>query len=818
EDRLLTAYQRGRGAGVGVVAEAQLAPVLAARPELGEDQVAMVRSICTSGHRIQCVLGPAGSGKTFALAAAARAWQDAGYRPLGAVVQGTATEVLRDATAMECSTVASLLYRLDEGLATLDEHSVVIVDESSTIGNRDLARLAGHVERGGAALRLIGDPAQHSAVAAGGGWRVLLERYPEDRAELVVRRRQAAEEMTEVRLASIDYAAGKISEALERLRRDDRVVEADTPDQLLDALAADWYVDRLYRAANPDSPRSSMIADHHVERRELNTRARALLAADGTLRGPVVEVAGQSFCAGDEVVAMEQDRRLRSKQGRDAGFVHNGERGGVVEVRPGPRPVVVVDFERRGQVEVSEPHLAKWVRPGVVGQLAHGYAVTSNMAQGETYQAGRHLSTDASSREGVYVGLTRGRADARLYMVRRRDLVPLDQHAGLPRLDDEATTLEAVTRRLESQRAERLAQEVDPDALDVARLRGSHDLAQLAALALASNDPVTSLAGRAYRQEAKALAAAACLDVDPALGARLGPRPEGGAERRIWDQAVGRVATYRARWRASLEPGGAGASWALGPAPPGGAALAQYRAAAEALEEAERSTLAAWLTVELADERRALQRALAATPAPAQLDHAHAALVGAQRGLVQAQADRARAAERLEQLGGCRGRRRNPQGIEMARQSLQRAHQRSARAEVEVERAEAALAALQQHRPGQDLVRQRLDTVEGALAQQVERAVAAAAPYLTGVLGESPDDASPASPWREAATRIEGYRHRELGRASAEGPVVDDDGLLGAIGPRPGDYLQALQWDHVAEVVAPEAAPDLEPRGPGLTP
>ncbi len=347
--------------------------------------------------------------------------------------------------------------------------------------------------------------------------------------------------MTEVRLASIDYAAGKISEALERLRRDDRVVEADTPDQLLDALAADWYVDRLYRASNPDAARSSMIADHHVERRELNTRARTLLAADGTLRGPVVEVAGQSFCAGDEVVAMEQDRRLRSKRGRDAGFVHNGERGRVVEVRPGRRPVVVVDFERRGQVEVTEPHLAKWVRPGVVGQLAHGYAVTSNMAQGETYQAGRHLSTDASSREGVYVGLTRGRGDARLYMVRRRDLVPsVDQHAGLPRLDDEATTLEAVTRRLESQRAERLAQEVDPDALEVARLRGSHDLAQLSALALASDDPATSLAGRAYRQEAEALASAACLDAStpPSVPASVPvptAAPSGEPGTRRWD-------------------------------------------------------------------------------------------------------------------------------------------------------------------------------------------------------------------------------------------------------------------------------------------
>ncbi|HSH59180.1 MAG TPA: AAA family ATPase [Acidimicrobiales bacterium] len=118
------------------------------------------------------------------------------------------------------------------------------------------------------------DPAQHSAVAAGGGWRALLERYPEDRAELTERRRQMAPEMTEVRLASVDYAAGRISEAVERLRFDDRVVEADSPQELLDALAADWYVDRLHRASHPEHARSSMFADHHLERRELNARAR----------------------------------------------------------------------------------------------------------------------------------------------------------------------------------------------------------------------------------------------------------------------------------------------------------------------------------------------------------------------------------------------------------------------------------------------------------------------------------------------------------------------------------------------------------------
>ncbi|MDP9419428.1 MAG: relaxase domain-containing protein, partial [Actinomycetota bacterium] len=496
EHAMFATYARGRHAGAGVVPTATLDAVLSSRPELGEDQLDMVRSICTSGHRIQCVLGPAGSGKTFALAAAARAWEDAGYLPIGAVVQGTATEVLRDATAMACSTVASLLTRLDLDVPnTLSERHVVVVDESSTLSNRDLARLASYVERAGASLRLIGDPAQHSAVAAGGGWRALLERYPEDKAELVVRRRQAGEEMTQVRLASLDYAAGHISAAIERLRRDERVVEADTPDELLDALVADWYLDRLRRAADPSQRASSMIADHHVERRELNRRARALLAAQGQLAGPVVEVADQCFQAGDEVIDVAQQRELFPDGGTPRDRVCTGERGRVVEVRPGPQAVVVVDFERRGRVEVGEHFLARRVRPGVTGVIAHSYALTSHMAQGETYQAGRHLSTDVSSREGVYVGLTRGKGDAALYMVRRRDLLPpLDGHAGLPRLEDDTETVKAVARSLEAQRSERLAEELDPLALEVARLQRSHTLAELAVLAGTDDDRLAGAA------------------------------------------------------------------------------------------------------------------------------------------------------------------------------------------------------------------------------------------------------------------------------------------------------------------------------------
>jgi ATP-dependent exoDNAse (exonuclease V) alpha subunit len=149
-----------------------------------------------------------------------------------------------------------------------------------------------------------------------------------------------------------------------------------------------------------------MTADHHAERRELNHRARALLAADGTLSGPALDLPGLSFRAGDEVIAVQGDHRLRAPGAAAKDHVKTGERGKVVEVRLAKElrhSAVVVDFERRGRVVVDHGHLTSRVRPGVIGRLAHSYALTTYAAQGETYEAGRGLATEAAMRAGVYV-------------------------------------------------------------------------------------------------------------------------------------------------------------------------------------------------------------------------------------------------------------------------------------------------------------------------------------------------------------------------------------------------------------------------------
>ncbi|MGH9266994.1 MAG: AAA family ATPase, partial [Acidimicrobiales bacterium] len=80
---------------------------------------------------------------------------------IGAAVKGEAARLLGESTGVHSETVAWWLTALASGHEHLDDRTVVLVDEASTLGTRDLAALLAHASRSGAAVRLLGDPAQH---------------------------------------------------------------------------------------------------------------------------------------------------------------------------------------------------------------------------------------------------------------------------------------------------------------------------------------------------------------------------------------------------------------------------------------------------------------------------------------------------------------------------------------------------------------------------------------------------------------------------------------------------------------------------------
>jgi hypothetical protein len=509
EARIEANYERGRGLGRAVVAPHTVDAVLA-RPgfaHLSAEQCHLVRHLTTSGHETTLVHGPAGTGKTTAIEAAARAWEDQGYWVLGASVNGNAAEILGRSAGIDSTTVASLLWRVEHGDARLlGDRTVVVLDEATTLATRDLDRLLTYVHEGGASLHLVGDPAQHSAVGAGGAFRWLVETYPDDVAALSINRRQVGEEMAEVRLALEQYRSGAVKDAMARLEGDHRIVTADSATELFDALAADWYVDRQRAENDPAFERSSMTAAHHDERRALTERARAMLRADGTLRGPELAAAGIRFSAGDEVMAKVPDRTLRPEGGDRGSFVKNGTRGTVLEVGLNH---IRVDFEHRGPIDVPRAYLEQEVSPGVRGGLLHSYCLTTYAAQGDTYGSARHLGTDHSSRAELYVGLTRGRHDTTLYAVHRGDVMAPVLDDDLPRLRDDTNAARAMAASAAAGGTERLGREVDPMVMEASSLADRHSLGELAIMVTETVDDKRPLFRRAHEVATRRLVAAA---------------------------------------------------------------------------------------------------------------------------------------------------------------------------------------------------------------------------------------------------------------------------------------------------------------------
>ena len=763
---------------------------------LGDDQAAMVHAICTSGDRFQAVVGPAGTGKTAALEVAARAWEQAGYRVIGVAVNGTAAEVLARSTGIETRTVASLVTRLDTATnPVLDARTVVFVDEASTLGNRHHARLVHHVHQSGAVMRAVGDPAQHGAVEAGGMWTHLVNRWPDRVPCLVENRRQNSVDMGDVRLAGADYRDGRIAEALARLDANQRIVTAASEPELLDALTADWYVDRRH-AGRP----SRMIAEHHSQRRALNARAQALLRADGTLTGDGVRIGESVFHVGDEVITRAQNRQLRAVGASRDDYVRNGTTGTVtaIDAKPGAEELVV-DFAERGTIRVPRGWLTASIRPGVIGGLAPSYAVTSHAAQGDTYRAGRVLANDASQPEAIYVGLTRGTHDTRIYTV-KREPATVDTDPHLPRLDDQRTPLEVLTAQLTKPKPTDLATVADADIAQVLLLT-RRNLRELQTL----DHP---LATRAATIVTERISHAAIHEPSNAVLAELGDRST-HPDSRVWDYAVSRTAAYNTRW----QPTPTGELLAPLHADTPHAQVVDHHAAREAIIDAQAARLTTTPTAELAAERRALTAKLAGTAYPdprlreANLERAEQRLDRAQR------AQRDTMAEHRVALGP-KARRRYPDAPEHTRRHLETADRTVLNAHAQVMDARVRLADLETDTKSRRHVLDRVDVIDRAFQPRVRQAVEEPAGYLIESLGPRPTH-NPHR-WDTSAFAVESYRMRVLGIESDQ-QIGDAEVVDSALGPRPADSNIAREWDGAQSVVARLHDARIEPHHPRIS-
>lgn len=451
ERRLLDLATNGFSPGAPIPAPEHIDLALAAHPELSAEQVLMVRALCApDAPAIQPVAGRPGSGKTHAAVAVVDAYTASGVPVRGCSLSAAAAAELEDATSLrartgqEATTIARFLRQADR--RPLPAGTVVLVDEASMVGTRDLARIAEHVARAGGALKLIGDPDQHGAVETGGFFRLLCERQGADLVRLVQNNRQ---EDAHDRGRIDRYREGLVAHAIAGYDAAGRVHRSPSAAASYDAMVAEWW-----RTASSGS-RDPMIAGPNSVRRALNSRARRLLHADGALSGPALVEGGREYLAGDWVVARRNDRSLVTDAG---GWIKNGSTGTVTKVNVKERTLTVA-FDREGVATVPTAYLE-------AGHLDHGYARTTYGVQGATLDRALYHAGDEASFEEGYVALTRGRAETRIFLVDGAS--QHDDDAGHKAHDLGSTGLSTVTEAMANRRAKTLAHEVDPRAAAVA--------------------------------------------------------------------------------------------------------------------------------------------------------------------------------------------------------------------------------------------------------------------------------------------------------------------------------------------------------------
>ncbi|WP_460886989.1 MobF family relaxase [Promicromonospora xylanilytica] len=396
------------------------------------EQSSALVSIATSGRVVDVLVGPAGTGKTTAMSALLTAWHHhrGAESVIGLAPSAAAAKVLADDLGIPCETTARWLTSHHHGYSDLTNGQLVIVDEASLASTMDLDRITTAAAQAGAKVLLMGDPAQLQSVDAGGAFGMLVEARNTAAGENTTRVGEGAPTLTGVhrfrndweKAASLALREGAPS-VIDAYDDHDRLTEGTTTD-MIDAAYAAWQ----RSAATGES--SVLVAEATTVVHDLNQRARAdrILAGFTNASRDVALTDGTRASVGDLVITRRNERTLTTtSDSHDGGFVRNGDRWQITAVHHDGS----VEARREGHGHDASVRLPAGY---VAEHLDLGYAVTAHRAQGLTMDSSHVLVTRTTTRENLYVAMTRGR-DTNIAYVALDE--PTTDHN--PRVDDRTT-------------------------------------------------------------------------------------------------------------------------------------------------------------------------------------------------------------------------------------------------------------------------------------------------------------------------------------------------------------------------------------------
>jgi conjugative relaxase-like TrwC/TraI family protein len=364
--------------------------------DLGQVKVAAT----VAGHRdLELVEGPAGAGKTTALAAAVTSLQDQDRTVFGVAPTAAAAQVLASETGIPADTLDKLL--VEHSLAErpplpeydLARGSTLIVDEAGTASTPTLARLADLADDKAWRVVLVGDPRQFSAVGRGGMFAHLIQRHGAIELDQIHRFVHDWE-----RRASLQLRRGDPGALLEYDRHGR--IHGGTVSEMEKEVVDAW------RAARAQGAIVALMANCNEAVDRLNHLAQMNRFLDGEIsfqKKGVLRLRDQVVCVGDEVVTRRNDRTARTDQGV---MVKNRDQWTVKAIHA-DRSITLTGPS--GTIRLPADYTTT--------HLTLGYAQTSHASQGRTVDTGLLLVDSPTDLAGIYTPMTRGRESNHAYVV-----------------------------------------------------------------------------------------------------------------------------------------------------------------------------------------------------------------------------------------------------------------------------------------------------------------------------------------------------------------------------------------------------------------
>ena len=375
---------------------------------LSADQRRAVQNIARVPWLVCPLSAPAGAGKTTSMRALRAAARSSFKRVLVVAPTGKAVDVaVREGAGDVGYTLAAMLKALRDNTLKLDQRTVVVVDEAGMVGTEDLRQLLAATTTAGTKTVLVGDAHQLAPVKARGGmFAHLCADLPwTQKLSEVWRMRDAGERAAS--LALRDGGPAPVRRAVHWYASHDRLRTGDPIAMAHDALQA-------YRADTIADKDALLVCDTTEMADALNRRIH-----DDTIdsTAPTVAAArGQRIGVGDLVVSRRNDPGIEvcdaidlTKPAADA--VRNGQRWQVIAVDTDRQRIAARRLRDGARTVFSGDYLRQHV--------THGYAVTVHSAQGVTADTTHAVLGENTSRNLLYVALTRGRDTNTVYLYER---------------------------------------------------------------------------------------------------------------------------------------------------------------------------------------------------------------------------------------------------------------------------------------------------------------------------------------------------------------------------------------------------------------